>query len=84
MTSIDLQQARRFKWKKFATEGAGRLIIFLVGSLILWYLISAFLIDRPERYVREFCEAGADPNATCHRLWPSYCRRPTCSTKARC
>ena len=51
MTSIDLQQARRFKWKKFATEGAGRLIIFLVGSLILWYLISAFLIDRPERYL---------------------------------
>ena len=48
MTSIELQQARRLRWKKFATEGAGRLIIFLVGAIVLWALISAFLIERPE------------------------------------
>lgn len=51
MTSVDLQQTSRFRWKKFATEGAGRLIIFLVGSVILWALISAFLIERPDRYL---------------------------------
>ncbi len=51
MTSIDLQSTRSFRWKKFATEGAGRLIIFLVGSVILWALISAFLIERPDRYL---------------------------------
>ncbi len=51
MTSIDLQSSRRFRWKKFATEGAGRLIIFMVGAVVLWALISVFLIERPERYL---------------------------------
>lgn len=51
MTSIDVQMSRRIRLKKFATEGAGRLIIFLVASVVLWALISAFLIDRPERYL---------------------------------
>ena len=35
MTSIDLHQTRGFRWKKFATEGAGRLIIFMVGAVVL-------------------------------------------------
>ncbi len=51
MTSIDLHQTRGFRWKKFATEGAGRLIIFMVGAVVLWALISVFLIERPERYL---------------------------------
>ncbi len=51
MTSIDYQQTRRFKLKKFATEGAGRLIIFLIGSVVLWAFISAFVVERPDRYL---------------------------------
>ncbi len=51
MTSIEVHQSNRVKLKKFATEGAGRLIIFLVGAVALWAFISVFLIDRPDRYL---------------------------------
>lgn len=51
MTSIDLHPSARVRWKKFVTEGAGRLIIFFVGAIALWWVFSAFVIDRPERYL---------------------------------
>ena len=51
MTSIEVQQSRKVRLKKFATEGAGRLIIFLIGAIVLWWVISAFLIERPDRYL---------------------------------
>jgi len=51
MTSFELHHTRRHKWKKFATEGAGRLIIFMIGALVVWTLVSAYLIERPDRYL---------------------------------
>ena len=51
MTSNNNVVSFRHKLKKFTTDGAGRLIIFLIGSIILWAFISLFIIERPDRYL---------------------------------
>lgn len=50
MTSIELLPRNRVQWRKFAIEGAGKLIILAIGVLVVWTLISS-LIDRPDRYL---------------------------------
>lgn len=50
MTSIDLLPRNRVQWRKFAVEGAGKLLILAAAVIIVWALISS-LIDRPDRYL---------------------------------
>lgn len=50
MMSIDAPKFRRFHLRKFAVDGAGKLLILLVVFIILWSIVSS-LIDNPDRYL---------------------------------
>jgi NitT/TauT family transport system permease protein/taurine transport system permease protein len=50
MSSIEALGYHRFRWRKFAVDGAGKLLILLVAVLILWSLVSS-LIGNPDRYL---------------------------------
>jgi ABC-type nitrate/sulfonate/bicarbonate transport system permease component len=43
--------SRTHKLKKFVTDGAGRLIIFMTCAVLLWAFFSVFIIERPDRYL---------------------------------
>ncbi len=50
MTSIEAFSGRRFRWRKFVVDGAGKLLILIAAIIILWAIASS-LITSPDRYL---------------------------------